>query len=256
MDKSEQKSGMSTTAKIVLGFAITGCLAIVLCCGGFYWFFSSRMKVTEVPAEITQIADSIVTFEVPEGYAPKGGMTMDVVFQMKMAAYDRQQDPATGHLLLMQMIMPGPVNDAQMRQSFDQQLQQQGRNTDLTIQSRETKTFTIDGQPRNFEFIKGVEKKSNKNVTMATGAFPGKEGMVMLIFVEDSAIWDDARAAKLIESMKTGATFPAAETPAEAPAQIPDGTPAESPAETPGQTPEAPAETPAQAPAAEAQPAP
>jgi len=228
MASSDKKSGMSTTMKILLGLVITGGLAIALCCGGSYWFLRKSMKMTENPAEVTQLAETIAKFEVPEGYKPRAGMSMNIGVQMKMVAFDRQPDPKSGHLLFMQMTVPGQANEAQLKQSFDQQLKQQGQQQDLTEEKRETKTFQIDGQPREFEFITGVDKNTNKKMHMVTGTFPGRDGIVMFVFAEDDAVWDEARATRLIESISTkpagaapvetapAATSPAQTTPAEA----------------------------------------
>jgi hypothetical protein len=204
MGSSEKQSGSGTFFKVFLGVILGGIALMILVCGGLYWFARSAVKMTQIPAEVQQIADSIARISIPEGYSPTGGMTMNLGASVKMAIFERKAEGKSGQLMLMQMNVPGGgVSDQQVRQSLDQQMQQSGKDGSITVKSRATRSFQIDGQARDFEFIEGTEPKTNAEVRQVVGTFPGREGMAILMLREAAAGWDEAAAVKMLESIST-----------------------------------------------------
>ena len=129
------------------------------------------------------------------------GMQMSMGFQMQMAVFSPDQTNQSRMLMLMQMKMEG-ANEAQMEQQMKMQASQQGMNQDITVESSETRTFTIDGQEQDFVFAVGTNRAGD-TVHQVTGVFPGKDGTAMLMLMEDDAHWDEAAVEKMIESIST-----------------------------------------------------
>lgn len=201
MSEGQQKSGMSTAAKVVIGLVAAGIIGLAVCCGGVWWFGSKAINMTQDPAEIEAKVASIASIDVPAGWEPVMGMEMNMGFQMKMAAYSPDQTQQGRALVLMQMKMEG-ANEQQMEQQMEMQMGQQNMNQDISVESSETRTYTIDGQDRDFEFAVGTDSSGN-SVHQVTGVFPGKDGTAMLMMIEDDANWDEEAVVQMIESIST-----------------------------------------------------
>ncbi|SFI43913.1 hypothetical protein SAMN05421753_1094 [Planctomicrobium piriforme] len=198
-EQPQPKPGMSTTVKVLLGLSIGAALMCLVCCGGGIWFWSRAVSMTENPEEIKTLTQSIATIDVPEGFQPKFGVTMDIWIVMKMAAF---QAGPHDTLVLMQMTIPGGLTEEQMKGSFDQQLKQNNQKH-IDVIEREVRTFKIDGVDRSFEFIKGTDPETKAPVHEVRGLFPGPNGMIFLMLQEDGENWNEERAVKLIESIST-----------------------------------------------------
>ena len=107
-----------------------------------------------------------------------------------------------------------------MRRQFQQGMQQQGQNQELNVTSTETRTYSINGEEYEFEFVQGTRKQDNVAMRRVMGVIPGKAGAAFLMVFDTEANWDEAAITGMIESM--GATL--VEKNDEAPA---DGTPAD-----------------------------
>ena len=205
--EERRKPGMSTSAKILIGVLIFGGVCVIACCGGIYWLSTSAFEMTEKPAEVVEMADSIASIDVPEEYQPTAGITVNVPFvniNMKMSVFARNPDNQEGGaVMLMQMSGPGMENEQQMRQQFEAQMEQQGQNKNIVEESSEIKNFTIDGEEVAFEFVSGKNPDTDKKVHQVTGLFPGQNGMVFLMIYETDENWDEEQVTKMIESIST-----------------------------------------------------
>jgi hypothetical protein len=223
MPKSNaENEGMSSTTKVVLLLLGVGGVLLLVCCGGFIWFgktMSDKLQnaMTQDPVRIREITASIIDITVPDAYAPKMAMDFGMMgMQMKMCAYSRADD--AGGVFIMEMTGPPSANKAQMKQQFQQSLRQQGQNQEVTIESSETRTFTINGEECEFEFIKGKNTQTNQDMRQVMGVIPGKSGAGFLMVFENEENWDEAAIVQMIESMGGAeVTSPAAPAIEEAP---------------------------------------
>ncbi|MBX3442560.1 MAG: hypothetical protein KF774_09130 [Planctomyces sp.] len=198
-----KKQGMSTFAKVLIGMLVAGVLVVVVTCGGLYWFARNAFKPTQDPVEIAALKDSMINIEIPETYRPVGGMTMQMGFSMKMAMYARNGDEKSGGaVMLMQMNIPG-AGDQQTRQSFEDQLRQQGHNSNLKVATRETRSVDIDGKAYDFEFLTGTREGADTKLHEVIGQFPAKQGVGFLMITDSDEHWDEAAVMRMLESIST-----------------------------------------------------
>lgn len=205
MSESQRDAGMSTTTKVILAIGGLFCVALLVCCGIAMWFGNKAVNTiaestTENPAEIQSIADSIASIQIPEVYQPQTGVDFDLGFSMQMAIFSRNAGGQQGAVVLMQMAAPGQQNDEQMKAQFRQQMQQSGQNQEITVESSETRTFTIDGEECDFEFVAGTDQSGNP-VRQVMGVFPGRGGAAFLVVFESEEDWDEEAVVELIESI-------------------------------------------------------
>jgi hypothetical protein len=248
MPKSNpENEGMSSSTKVVLIILGAGGVLALVCCGGIIWFGKSmadkvQNAMSSDPARIREVTASVIDITVPDVYAPKMAMDFGMMgMQMKMCAYSRAGD--AGGVFIMEMTAPPSANKDQMKQQFQQSLRQQGQNQDVTIESTETRTFTINGEECAFEFIKGKNTQNNQDMRQVMGVIPGKSGAAFLMVFETEENWDEAAIVQMIESMGgtevTSTAAPATEeapvepAPAEAPGDASSATPAADSTPTP-----------------------
>ncbi len=220
--------GMSSTTKVVLIVLGAGGVLALICCGGILWFgktMSDKIQnaMTQDPVRIREITASIVEITVPDAYAPKMAMDFGMMgMLMKMCAYSRDGD--AGGVFIMEMTTPQPGSKEQMKQQFQQSLRQQGQNQEITIEASETRTFMINGEECEFEFIKGKNTQSNQDMRQVMGVIPGKSGAGFLMVFENEENWDEEVIVQMIKSMGgTEVTSSAAPVMEEAPTAAPAG---------------------------------
>jgi hypothetical protein len=240
---ASDKQGKSSTTKVVAIVLIGGGLVFLLCCGGLFWFgknWFQKFMITD-PVAVKTRAAAIADIAIPETYQPQMAMDMNQ-FGVPMTMCMFMRTGGEGAVMLMEMTGPMAGDQEQMRQQFQQSMQQQqgGRNQ-IDITSTETRTYLINGEEYEFEFSQGTRPQDKVAVRQVMGVMPGKAGTAFLMVFETEENWDEAAITGMIESM--GAKL--VETSEEAPA---DGTTPDDAA-----TPEAGAE--AEAPADPGEPA-
>lgn len=221
-----ESRGLSTGAIVTIVIGVGGLVLALACCGGVVYFGKSavtkfQQAMTDDPQQIAAIASSIVDIDIPPEYPPAQALNLDWFgMQMKMCFY-MQPDESRG-IVLMQMLMPGQINQEQMKQQFRQSLKQQGRDQQIDVTSSETRKFTIGGEECEFEFLQGKDQ-SGTDVRHVSGVFTGRGGPAFLMVFEREETWDEEAIVRMIESMGSTAS-PAQEAPMEA------AVPADSPA--------------------------
>jgi hypothetical protein len=218
---ASEKQGSSSTTKVLAIVLVGGGVLMLLCCGGAFWFGRSMLgkMMIEDPDQVRARAAAIVDITIPEIYEPKMAMDMTAIgLPMTMCMFGRSGDD--GGLMLMEMSGPMAGSQAQMKSQFQQGAQQQGQNQEINITSTETRTYLINGEEYEFDFLQGTRKQDNAAVRQMMGVIPGKTGTAFLMVFETEENWDEAAITAMIESM--GATL--VDKSDEAPA---DGTPAD-----------------------------
>lgn len=193
--------GLSKTAKVMIALAIGGGLLIVTCCGAGGWL---AMKVqnaaTEDPQEIQAIRESMFSqIELPDGMNPQVGVGITLFGQgLQFVVYGAGEDATRGPVLVMFQLPPGQ-NAKEMERQMKESL---GRKQEIKVESSETKTLTIDGQMREFTFSKCKWGDTGIDVRQVTGVFEGKQGLVLVDFVEPEELWVEEDVVKMLESIK------------------------------------------------------
>ncbi|TWT58260.1 hypothetical protein KOR42_16320 [Thalassoglobus neptunius] len=195
--------GMSTGMKVLMGLLIFSAVSLVICCGGIYWFVSNSTTATENPAEIDAMRDEIATIVLPAVYEPGVGVGFNLFIKMDMVAYGRSKDPENGGIVLMQMSGPSMMEEEDLRLEFEKEAEKQGTNQDIDVTSQETRTFTIDGEEVDFEFVTGTRPESDDVVHQVVGVFKGREGMAFLMIFETDNNWNEEEVVRMIESIST-----------------------------------------------------
>ncbi|MEZ6146732.1 MAG: hypothetical protein R3B91_15210 [Planctomycetaceae bacterium] len=198
----QPKPGMSTGVKVLIGFMIVGGVAVLVCCGGIAFFgYKFAQMTTEDPEEIRTIQEGIADIDVPDTLTPKAGVNAQVMgVGMQMAVYE----DGDSVLMLMQMNGPPGMDAAQMRQQFQQQLDQQGQNRNIEVESSEQRDVTIAGEETTIEIVKGKDGQG-KEMRQVNGVFQGKGGAAFIVYICPEENWDEERAIGIFESIQTGA---------------------------------------------------
>ena len=201
--KRRKSEGMSTLTKVLLGLGCGGVLGLLICCGGFAYFGSQMVKVSEDPVKIAAMRDEIVGITVPDDLPPKMGMDMNfVAFKMKMIMHGEEQGK---FLMLMAMDFPDANQqqlDQQLKMQGNQQMQQQGKNVNIT--ESETRKLMVDGEEREYVFAKGTMNQGGQqiDVRQVTGTFSARKGVGMLILISPEDQWNEEETIQMIESIK------------------------------------------------------
>lgn len=225
----------SSGNKVLLILGTIAGLGLVLCCGGpaiVYVMFKDAIvqkikntfDLTTDPEEVKGRSEEIAHLDIPENYTPVSAVRFSIGFTMKMIVYQSGSNNQ-GALVLMEMEMNQPGMDRkQMREQMLQQMRSQqanggpgGFNSQIVAQSTETKTFKVNGEDVEFDFVKGTRPGDSSGTIyrQVTGTFQGKNGIVMLmLFIPDSE-YDEEAVSKMIQSIRVTGSEPATEPSAE-----------------------------------------
>ena len=201
--------GMSTGVKVLLIVGIIFFVLVLLCCGGL--FLIGRHFAQEVsydPVVVKATTDKIAQIEIPELLKPKASMDLKVPIVnktiMKMATYADDTGKSTLKLAAMGDMFAGQ-NEAQMRASIDQSLQQQGVNNERPEQIQNgdisTKDVQIGGKTAKFTIIKGQGTTTHSPRIQVNGGFQGHSGPAMLILDADAEKLTPEKVNAMLESI-------------------------------------------------------
>lgn len=196
------KKGMNTTVKVLLILSGIAGVGVLVCCGGiFLWFRSIQQGLTEVPAEVAQRTQEIITIEIPDRFKPKAAMKMNMmVMQMSMVVYEPTE--GEGALMLFEIDMPDGGDPEAQRQQMQQAMGRQGQGGhNLSIDSSESRDFEIDGQTVKFLFSKATDTNDQTDFRQVTGSLPGRNGTVYLTLQIDAEHYDEEATVKMLESI-------------------------------------------------------
>ncbi|HVU87180.1 MAG TPA: hypothetical protein VHD36_07660 [Pirellulales bacterium] len=188
-------SGMSTTAKVVLGCLAGLGVLCLLRCGSFVglsWWGISKLKssVLREPAQIQALAADVGTIDVPPGLHPEAGIDMRIPFVdrtfLKAVIYT---DDRHSQILALAEFSENftAVDENQLRDKIDQALHDSDEHEgddDFRVEETHTVTLEIRGQPAEFRIDQGVDKHDHKLIR-AFGRFDGQHGVGLLFLQLD-----------------------------------------------------------------------
>ena len=201
---------MSKELKIVLG--IIGVL-LVLCClaGGAFLLVAPRMAesfvdnaMTENPAEAAAVAQEIVDYTLPSGYAEQIAMNFAGVKMVMIAP----QTTGNG-MLIMIMEYPGSLagSPEDMQQQIEESMAQQSGLQSMNMTVTGTQEVVINGEKVLLTILEGSDESGNQ-LRQVTGIFESKTGSpAMLMVMGDLTSWETEAYNTFIQSMQTGRGF-------------------------------------------------
>lgn len=197
----QPQSGMSTGVKVLIGCGVIGGVMALACCGGFmYLGMQVANMATEDPVEVRNISDEIAEIDLPDEFVPKFGMQGEMFgVGGQVAAYEDGEKV----LMLMQMKGPAGFDAEQMQREFQRQLDQQGRDTDINVESTEQREITLAGQETTVQIIKGTSK-DGKEMRQVHGVFNGRDGAAFVMYISPEEEWDEGQVIQLLETISTG----------------------------------------------------
>jgi len=178
---------MSRTMKIVLlvvgtltVICVLACIALVLVAPRALEGFATTAKD---PAQIKQTATKIVDYTLPPGYKEEFGMDM-VFMQMVMLSPSSRARPT---IMLMQSA-DRAAKPEDMQQQLQDQFQRQYSMRGGTYRITGTRQVRIKGQAVTLTVAENIAE--SVTIQQATGAFPGKNGLAILMIIGPKQTWD------------------------------------------------------------------
>jgi hypothetical protein len=219
-DLPPQKTGMSTTSKVLLGTGIGCVVVLALCCGTFGLFIFSFVRTMENakvddPQQIQELSQDIVSIDLPPTLKPRIGMDVKLPFVgMPMIAgviYSDKEggDPDDEDLEHHNVVMYGQLgqafsDDPNMREQLDN-FKREGHGhseDDFQVESSEVFDTTINGEPAQFTINKGRVNESDDERWQVMGSFQGKGGPAILLMHLKTADFTKEQVLAILKSMK------------------------------------------------------
>jgi hypothetical protein len=204
------RPGTSGGAKVLIGLGIGCGVLVLLCCGiggiaAFFFGRSFQQAMSEDPATIRRVADSIVTIDVPEELEPEVSVDFTMPFinrkMMSLAVFaDRHEHSA----LVLFQLAEGFGDAETLRTQFNQSMRESGRRQveEIAVEESETIKAEINGSEAEFTVGRGKTKEGGREVWQATGAFEGKGGPAMLFMQLNAEDFTKEQVTEVIDSME------------------------------------------------------
>ena len=202
------KSGMSNTAKIILGIlAVLGLCCIVslvaLWAGGTWLGSQVEQGMTQDPAEAASKGQDIVNYDLPAGFSEVGAMdflgVMEMVFITPGGVSENQADTV---ILLARFSIPGmsESDTDQMQEQMQQGFAGGNSSGGVSFTQVDSREITINGQPSTLTISEG--ESDGEVVRQAAAGFvsDGKPAMVMIMGPADE--WDDDAINEFLASLE------------------------------------------------------
>jgi hypothetical protein len=193
---------MSRGVKIAL--VVIGIVLVLCCIGGVATYFITARAVgqafTTDSKQAAKIGHEIVDYTLPSGYQEQGGIKMVGIKMVIIAEHRTSQSGDRMALTLMQFPAGLNLSQEDMERQMSQTLAQQGQRGSEPLQVVGTQKVTVKGQPVTLTIS---EASGSEGVhRQATGVFPGKDGLVMLMAFGTKADWDQATLDQFLASIK------------------------------------------------------
>lgn len=190
-------------AVIGVGFAV---VCVVACAGGYFMWQKVKNAVTDDPAKVQEISESVVDLDVPEGFEPQFGMDLKVAGQgMTMAVYVEKK--SQGSMWVMSISTPydpATANVENVKRDMENQQQQQQGQKQKVIELEEQEEIEKDVNGRLGKFLVGRGKdEAGVDHIQVLGIFESKSkemGMLNLVIPEEQMDMEAGR--KLVESVR------------------------------------------------------
>ncbi len=179
-----------------------GCLILLLgalSVGGVVYYFSRA--ITTDPVRAKEIANTMVQFDVPDGYQMKFAADM---FGIKFAAWTRTDENQSG-LFCMMMRFPKSlnVNKAQMESQMNAQMQKQGQSQgQLKAEASETVTLSMGSGSVQADCRILIDQNSGRKMKQYLIFLEKPDGMVMIQIIGPLDDFDSVAMQRFLDSAK------------------------------------------------------
>ncbi len=202
---------MSRELKIVLG--VVGGL-IVACCLIFGALFLILPRVaerfvetafTEDSEQAAEVAQSILDYELPDGYSEKMAMSFAGMKMVMITPDMVAKEKETGlFFMLMQFPSGAQVNEKEMQRRMEEAYAEQTGQSDLQMDVVDTDEVIINGETVTLTITEGTDS-SGESVRQVTGVFPANDGSpAMLMITGLPTKWDADAYDQFFNSLETG----------------------------------------------------
>ena len=196
MAKDENEPKKKSVLKWILGcgglVVLLGILAVILVSVLVY------RSVTRDPGEAKEVADSIVKFELPEGYK----MVFANSWLFKMAMFENK-DSHDRNLVCFMMRSPSwwGMDREKMESRMDAQARKQAEKEDMRVTDRGTETFDVRGEEVEAAKIKLVSKDGTE-YTRYQLLLEDEKGDVMIQLQGASENFDEDAMDSFLDSIE------------------------------------------------------
>jgi hypothetical protein len=254
---AQSEDGMGTGAKVVLALLGVGCVMVLLCCGGAYWWGQRVMNdfrqgveeglaeleeldemYLDDPAAISGLTTSIVEIAIPARYEPSFGQDLTSANHLRKQVNYVSSD-GFGRLVIREMGGDDITTRDESARLLADEVSEEGWDFSLLSATTSQQTFVVGGEECVFEFQSGKDTGPGNEMRQVTGSFPSESGLAYLLINDRAEHWDEAAIVAMIESIRIGNASPAGDSgtieasPAASPADDATETPAGLPADSP-----------------------
>jgi hypothetical protein len=199
-------SGRAKVIIIVLVVVMLLCLAGVAGCVLVPKLMGSALEksvIIDDPAQAAQQAREIIDYRLPAGYKELAVMNV-VVYKMAILGAGDSMDSVGPKPIIMigQFADVGEMKEEDMRQQFEQGMQQAMGRSDIQLKKVADRQMTIRGQKVTVLEYVGTDENGNKLRQLITSMFEGKSGNVMVIVTGAADDWNQKDVDFFLRSIK------------------------------------------------------
>ena len=200
-DSKDQRERPHPVVAVLAGFLLAFLLLCCCICGGGAWWF--RPQVSEDREQAETIAHDIVDIDIPPSFQPRGSITWNVAFTMRVRGAYFELFAGDGLLSIVE-VQSRFRAEADVRRHIHQTLLEKGGGgAVLVIDDSATtrKDFTIRGQQVPFTFQIGKDPTRGRLYHIVEGVFDGRGGEVLIAMRIDDDSWSEPEIERMLQSL-------------------------------------------------------
>jgi hypothetical protein len=198
-----QQTGMSTGAKMLL--ALLAIIVIFSACAMLFAFslagaigFTAARTVETDAADVARVASEISEFDLPTGFDEQYAISG---FGFSMVGYNG--DDHRSHIMLAQIPSWVRIDREALEREVRESAEGRSRtfDQDYRFEVVEERTVTIRGDEQPMTIGEGTNSEGESYHEIVV-PFEGEDGQALLVIVEPTATWDQAKWDAFIASVR------------------------------------------------------
>lgn len=192
-EKSRLKSIAATVGLVI----VVGSCCL---CGGAVW--QKQPTFLTDPVAAVTVRREILPVTVPTVFAPEGAIEWDLWMFVRMQGAYYTLTTGDGELSFL-AVDSSFINNVDFRDHIKQSLREHGAGGgfDLAVKATDTKTYEINGQSVEFQFLKAEDRTTSRDRRLVDGVVEGPQGPVMISLWIDEESWDPQMVDDMIASI-------------------------------------------------------
>lgn len=175
----------------IIGTALLGCCGA---CGVVGYLFMP--KIFDQPQQVTKLASEMVDAAWPASWQPAVGLEINnFIMRTRLVQFER---PATGGQALLMTLK---ARNPQLRQAFEQAMEEQHAEMRLEVQKAEAKPITIAGRVVPVEYLTGTDE-DGQLMHQVRATVPYRDGTLLIIIQQPNEELDETEVTGFLESIK------------------------------------------------------